>query len=882
MSARAARLLLLALACVPLASSRAQSPAAAATVLPEAGVSHPLALARAARLSDLAYTLSYTLTAATSSVQASETATFGDTGTGDLAIDFRDGTLLSASLNGHVLPVGLVNGHLVLPAALLQHGPNRLLTTFTVNTAPAGKAITRYTDKDDGSEYLYTLFVPADADMAFPCFDQPDLKARFTLTITAPGNWQVVANASGEHVMRQELSLSGPVTVAFPQTSPISTYLFAFAAGPFARIPGKPGEPDLYVRKSQLAKAQKEAPEVQGITKQGIAWLSAYFAQPFPFSKYDLVLIPGFPFGGMEHAGATFLNEDGVLFRSTPTASDYFRRDILVLHETTHQWFGDLVTMRWFDDLWLKEGFAQYMAYKAMAALKPETDPWKHFNEDIKPLAYAIDETQGTTPIFQSIPNLIDAKSAYGAIVYQKAPAVLKQLDYRLGDDVFRHGLRLYLKQHAYANATWPDLIHAFTEAGGKDVQPWADAWITRRGMPQVDTAFTCAAGRLTSLTLTQHDILPDGYLWPITNEVLLSNAGRLTDTRVEWATASTRVPYPAGQPCPDAVFANHHDQAYGRFLLDPVSASAVAKALTPASVPAAPAGAIVADPFLRSQLWTAMWENVRTARQPPSFYATLALQTLPIESDEALSRIQGARIGECLRRYLGPTTRKVLLVKAERTVADRMEQAPTLGLRIVNFRTFVSIAESYQALSLIKQMLSGRLTIPDLTFQRLDRWNMIGRLIAQAEPEAQVALDAERAGDPSGEAQKYAYAALAGSPDAASKARYFADYQGTKIQEDWLTQSLRAFNSTNQQALTLPYLRPSLDLLPDIKRNRKIFFLGAWLSAFLDGQTTPEAQAIVDAWLKQPGIDPDLRRKVLENKDALDRTVLIRRAFPD
>ena len=228
----------------------------------------------------------------------------------------------------------------------------------------------------------------------------------------------------------------------FAETRPISTYLFAFAAGRFSAVRSKnASEPTLYVRKSQLARAVEEAPQVQQMAARGIAYLSEYFAQPFPFPKYDLVLIPGFPFGGMEHAGETFLNEDGVLFRSTPTQSDYFRRNILVLHETCHQWFGDMVTMRWFDDLWLKEGFAQYMAYKALEQLDPGSNPWKHFYEDIKPLAYGIDETQGTTPIFQNIANLKDAKSAYGAIVYEKAPAVLKQLNYFLDEDNFRQGL---------------------------------------------------------------------------------------------------------------------------------------------------------------------------------------------------------------------------------------------------------------------------------------------------------------------------------------------------------------------------------------------------------------------------------------------------------
>jgi aminopeptidase N len=179
--------------------------------------------------------------------------------------------------------------------------------------------------------------------------------------------------------------------------------------------------PELYVRKSKFDRAQAEAPEIQQIAARGLQYFSNFFAQSFPFRKYDMVLIPGFPYGGMEHAGATFLREESVLFRTAPTHSDLLNRDILVLHELTHQWFGDLVTMRWFDDLWLKEGFAQYMAYQALALLKPEDNVWTRFYASIKPDAYAIDSTKGTTPIYQEIPNLDDAKSAYGAIVYSKA-----------------------------------------------------------------------------------------------------------------------------------------------------------------------------------------------------------------------------------------------------------------------------------------------------------------------------------------------------------------------------------------------------------------------------------------------------------------------------
>ena len=448
---------------------------AAAAVSAEPGVSRALAVERAARVRDVRYDLQLVLRPQAEAMAGVEMLRFSldDARTqGDLLVDFRDGSIASAEVNGKAVATGLEAGHLRLPAAALQAGQNAVRVRFESRIAAAGAAVTRYADKDDGSEYLYSLFVPMDASMAFPCFDQPDLKARFTLTVQAPSGWTVLSNTAPTGESATELGR----TTTFAETKPISTYLFAFAAGPWRNVHPTPGMPNVWVRQSQVERAAPEVPQVQALTARGMAWLADYFHQPFPFPKYDLVLIPGFPFGGMEHAGATFLREDGVLFRSAPTAADRFQRDILTLHELTHQWFGDLVTMRWFDDLWLKEGFAQYMAYRAENALVPGSQAWKHFYEDIKPLAYGIDETEGTTPIFQDIPNLKDAKSAYGAIVYQKAPSILKQLEFWLGDDAFRDGLRLYLQQHAYGNAQWSDLVAALHASSDKDVQAWADA----------------------------------------------------------------------------------------------------------------------------------------------------------------------------------------------------------------------------------------------------------------------------------------------------------------------------------------------------------------------------------------------------------------------
>ena len=850
---------------------------------PEAGISHSLAQSRAARLSNLRYTLTFSLKSHAESTSATEVLIFDDSGGGDLLLDFRDGRIEAASVNGHAIPTDLQNGHLILPAASLHARRNEVKLGFTANVGAAGKAITRYTDRDDSNEYVYTLFVPMDADMAFPCFDQPDLKARFSLQVEAPSEWTVIGNTALSDVKnRGASSLS-----TFSETRPISTYLFAFAAGPFARIaPAGTDQPALYVRKSQLARAKTEAPAVQEITARGIKYLEDFFAQPFPFPKYDLILIPGFPFGGMEHAGATFLNEDSVLFRTAPTQADYFRRDVLVLHETTHQWFGDLVTMRWFDDLWLKEGFAQYMAYKAQAALKPERQPWKHFAEDIKPLAYGIDETDGTTPIFQQIPNLKDAKSAYGAIVYQKAPAILKQLEFRLGEENFRDGLRLYLKQHAYANAQWADLIAAFEATGKQDVKGWASAWILRRGMPQVNVDWSCKDGLIDYMTLTQKDILAthgEHLVWPIANEILFlykdSSRHPSATVRVDWNTSDFRVKEASGKPCPAAVFANSGDHAYGRFLLDPTSESVVTRELMTARAHE--------DPLQHSMLWGALWDNVHVAKSAPRAYVELALKTLPGESDESLNHIQGARIATTLHAYLSAQGREALAPRAEAVTADRMLRAPTLGLRIVNFRTFTSIAETPAALSQLKALLAGTLAIPGMPLKPLDRWNLIGHLVAHDDLEALTLFALEKEKDKSGEGLKYAYAAEAGTPTAAIKQRYFADYlrdpsEKQAPQEDWITQSLGGFNAWNQKSLSEPFLTPALNELSAIKQHRKIFFLGAWLNSFIGSQTTPEAQAAVHAWLLRKDIDPDLRLKVLEVSDSLDRTVLIRQRFPE
>jgi aminopeptidase N len=571
----------------------------------------------------------------------------------------------------------------------------------------------------------------------------------------------------------------------------------------------------------------------------------------------------------MEHAGATFFNEDTILFRTVPTVNDYNRRSETVLHELAHQWFGDLVTMRWFDDLWLKEGFAQYMAYHTLAEMEPPAAVWKRFYQSIKPLAYAIDSTHGTTPIYQQIANLKDAKSAYGAIVYQKAPSLLRVLAFNIGEDHFREGVRIFLREHAYANAEWNDLIGAFSRASGTALKPWARSWVEQRGMPQVETEWACdAAHRISSFRITQKDALGEAHVWPLRTQVLLGYTGK-PPVRIEASLdgAAATVPDAVGKQCPDYVFSNDEDHAYGEFLLDPKSQAAVVRELPN-----------ISDPFLRALLWGALWDSVREVRLAPRDYAELALSALPSEKDAELAVSVLGRLRDAFTDYLSDSQRASIAPRFEALLIRELAEAPTPDLRITYFRGLIAVAATAHARDVLKDLFVGRKTIPGVPLKQRDRWNIIGSLAASGAASAAELLAAESKRDTSDDGRKYTYVSGAAFARSDNKKKYFAGYLASSgVKEDWVTASLPLFNHWSQSALTSAYLQPALDALPQLKRERKIFFVVNWLASFVGNQSSPAALKAVDDFLKQNAPDPDLRLKILEVRDELARTVRIR-----
>ncbi len=837
------------------------------------GVSQELARVRAATLREVRYDMIVDLTGEMRA-RGRVGITFDRLpGAHDLVLDFRGPALDSVRVNDTALPiVDWHDGHVVIPSAFLLPGANRIDALFQADIAAAGASIIRYRDDSDSTEYVYTLLVPADANQLFPSFDQPDLKARVTFHAIVPDAWRVLAN--GPEVARVPLD-AGRVRYDFAETQPISTYLIAFAAGPWrvlanadsAEVPSS-----LWVRSSRAEEV--DADTLLATSHWARSWLQDYFERPFPFAKMDLLLAPAFPFGGMEHVGAIFYNENSFIFREPPTLVQVLGRDATIYHEVAHQWFGDLVTMRWFDDLWLKEGFATYMAARLQAERSPDSGAWKSFYLRNKPLAYGVDETAGTTPVWQALPSLDLAKSNYGPIVYNKAPSVLKQLVFLVGEDAFRRGVRRFLEKYAYENASWEDLLETLGGAAGMDLTTFGEQYMLRAGMPVIEPTLTLDSTGIASLVLTQRPArdLPDdpGGTWPMRLRMRLAYAGR-PDTVVTVLLTGARTPVDAvrGLPAPLYVFANEDDHGYGQFLLDDRSAAYLLENVHR-----------IEDDLRRAMVWGSLWDLMRAGRLAPDAFASRALAALPLEDDEQIAAQLTGRTAAAIARYTPPGANADRLAAIfEDLLLERANRAGSYGMRRTALNEFFDFARTDRARAVLRAYLAERRHFEGEPLRQPSRWAALTRLIALDDRHARTLLEAEIERDTTPDAERQAFIAAAAVPTAAGKRAYFERYlNDSELNEEWVTASLDAFNEPLHAQLVLPYLRPALEQAEWLRDHRRIFFLPAWLNSFIGAHATPAALAVVDAFLAAtPALPDDIRRKILLPRDQLERVVRVR-----
>lgn len=445
-------------------------------VIPEPGVSQELAMERAANISDVNYGLKFDLTGLPDQVMSCEELSFTVRKRADVVLDFKapEGSLICVVANGDTVDVDVMNEHLVIPREKILKGENDVVIHFMAGTQSL----------NNRGEFVYTLLVPDRARTLFPCFDQPDMKAVFNLDLCVPQDWVVVSNTTADN-----------------PTEPLSTYLFSFVAGKFERLEASRGGRTIamYHREDDPAKLA-QAGDIFDLVFDSLDWMEEYTGVKYPFAKYDFIVLPDFQYGGMEHTGATLYNDRRIFLGPAPTTNEILSRASLIAHETAHMWFGDYVTMKWFNDVWTKEVFANWFASKMIRPQFPEVN---HSLSDLRTLyapAYDEDRTEGRCAIQRPLDNLQNAGLIYCNTIYDKAPIVMEMLAGKLGPEKFRSCLQEYLRRFAYGNATWDDLISIFDAASEENLSEWSDRWVKEAGMPEY------AAG--------PDDELVDGRFW--------------------------------------------------------------------------------------------------------------------------------------------------------------------------------------------------------------------------------------------------------------------------------------------------------------------------------------------------------------------------------
>jgi aminopeptidase N len=684
----------------------------------------------------------------------------------DLRVDFAAGGAVTAvALDGRALAARRDPQSLTIPGAALAAGAHRLEISFEQAYSRDSRGLTRFVDPADRTTYLYTDLEPYAANRAFPCLDQPDLKATFALEVTVPRRWQVITA-----VREASVTPRGDAAVwRFPRGPRHSTYVFPLHAGDYASWEDATGPVPLRLFARRSLAAHVQPAEWLSLARHGLAFFARYFATPFPYAKYDQIIVPELGNEAMENVAAVTFHER-LVSRGESSAAQRRARADSILHELAHMWFGNLVTMRWWGDLWLNESFATYMAQLALAA-HPGFEGSRQALLVTKQWAYEADELVTTHPVVTPAADTDEVEASFDDITYGKAAALLDQLAFVLGEDAFRRGLAAYFARHAGGNATYRDFIAAMAEAAPGDWATWTRSWLETAGLNALAVRYECAGDRLARLELVQTAVSGPPLLRRHAASVALLAGPRLAAAdvlRVEVAGAVTLVPAAAGRPCPRAVFPNHGDRGYFRTQLDERSAAALEGSI-----------ADVADPLLRQQLWAALWDRVRDGELDLLRFADVLIAAgLAREHDElilgplirtARDAIGYLRQSDALAASALPAL-PALAERIEREVWRRLEAAgPAPGARLVWLDALPTLTASPWGLGRIARLLDGGEPAAGPAPDQDRRWDLVAALARNAGPDAARYIAREAARDPSSLGQEKriaATAALRGSWD--------------------------------------------------------------------------------------------------------------------
>lgn len=793
----------------------------------DSGVSQQLAQHRKGNIKDLEYDLFFSIPEKKDCpVEGNAKISFVIDSPQEIIIDYRDtDNIENVIANDKETAYELRNEHIIIPASSLQNGYNCIEIHFTA----ADQSLNR------NDEFLYTLLVPDRARTLFPCFDQPDLKATFRLTLEIPKGWCAVSNSPVDSEQEKE----GRTVVSFRPTEPLSTYLFSFVTGEFKKEIYNDGKHTFaaYYRETDPERIA-QLPVIFDQVARSVEWMEEYTGVPYPFAKYDFVILPGFQYGGMEHTGATLYNDTQLFLGKHPTPDEELHRAQLIAHETAHMWFGDLVTMEWFDDVWTKEVFANYFAARMTEPLFPEINHRLNWLRSIVTPALSEDRTTGGTSIKQPLDNMRNAGLIYNNIIYDKAPVMLEKLIEIMGEEAFKEGMHEYLTAFAYSNATWDSLIGILDSRSDADLAAFSNTWVNQRGMPHI--AFSIEGD---TLVVRQSDPYGRGLIWQQSVEAML--IGERSE-RVTIEITDTLMRVPLAQTA-TYILPNSNGKGYGYFIYDSRSLDwALANWHT------------IDDDVCR----LAQLMNLHEAYQHGALDATHWLQSLIA----GMPKEGNPLVASALCSYLQEPLCETKESNAEGRLMELAATHPLMPCRVQLLRALIATATSPGVCDTIYTIWEEG---AHPLLNENDYMNMAYELAIRF-PERHTAIIATQRArmDNPDRIRQFDFISRAVTPDTAEQEALFHALMKAENRriEPWALKTLAYLCHHTRTGQAVKYIRPGLEAMQEIQRTSDIFFPQSWARTLLREHRSHEAREAVKRFLGDNPTYPQLlKNKILQ-----------------
>lgn len=823
------------------------------TIAVEPGVSLALATYRHSVISNIRYELRFDIPAEKSkAIKATESLNFNlNKNKEPLQIDFKQNAdyIKSIKVNGKKIATNLKNEHLIINPQDLHTGKNEIEINFIAGDASLNR----------NNDYLYALFVPDRARTVFPCFDQPDLKANFLLTLQVPADWKVLANA----VKKDSVVGNQQSTYHFANSDKLPTYLFSFTAGKYSAVKEAFGNrsAEFLHRETDPQKIKLSVDSIFIDHQNATTFLESWTGIKFPFQKVGFVAIPDFQFGGMEHPGEVQYKASNLFLDEGATKDQFIARSNVISHETAHMWFGDLVTMEWFNDVWMKEVFANFMADKVTEKMMGSETFNLKFLLDHYPAAYGVDRTKGANPIRQQLDNLQDAGSLYGNIIYHKAPIMMRQLELLIGKENFQKGIREYLKKYAYSNATWNDLIAILSKHSKADLYAWNKVWVNQPGRPVFDYAVNYSGNKISSFSISQHPEMGTKRIWPQVFDMVLVYTDHSKTIRVNMAAEKVVLKEASGLAKPLFIQFNAAGMGYGLFPSDQALAGRW----------------FTFDSSLqRASAYLNAYENMLNGRYfKPNELLNQLTKGLTAEKNELNLRLITGYITNIYWEFTLPEKRLTLSSALEQQLWQAMEQQTLPNNKKILFKTYQDVYLNEAAQSKIYNIWKKQQPPQGVKLTE-DDYTSLALSIALKNDTAVSVLkqQLERISNIDRKARLVFIApALSNNPQ--ERDAFFNSLKDRKNRqkEASVVTALVYLNHPLRQKTSVKYLPESLELVEEIQKTGDVFFPQSWLGASFGSYQSKEAAEIVTTFLKShPNYNPKLKDKILQSTNNLMR----------